>query len=85
MIQIEGSEFDRSLNPWVAGEKVSADVAQDFIEVLTAIRNEAFLLVLPGRPSGFSLVTEFTYAKAAQTMQRMEGLFPTPPKKSEDP
>jgi ABC-type phosphate/phosphonate transport system substrate-binding protein len=84
LVQIVGSEFERTPSPWVAGKNLPAEVARDFIEVLTTLRNEAFLLVVPGRPSGFSRVTELSFAEGREAIKRIEGLFPILPATSSD-
>jgi serine/threonine protein kinase/ABC-type phosphate/phosphonate transport system substrate-binding protein len=78
LVQIADSEFERTLSPWVAGKDLPADIARDFTAVLTDLRDEAFLLVVPGRPSGFSPVTEQSFAEAHEALKRIEGLFPIP-------
>jgi ABC-type phosphate/phosphonate transport system substrate-binding protein len=79
LVQIPGSEFERTISPWVGGKNLPADVARDLIGVLTGLRDEAFLLVVPGRPSGFSPVSGQSFAKAREAMKRLEGMFPITP------
>jgi hypothetical protein len=79
LIEIPGSEFERTFNPWVAGVKLPDDVARDLTAVLTAIRNEDFLLIVPGRPSGFTAITEQSHAAERAMMKRIKGAFPIPP------
>ena len=70
------SEFERTLNPWVAGDKLPADLVRDLIEILTSIREDDFLLMMPGRPSGFKVITEESHAPERDAMKRIEGIFP---------
>ncbi len=80
LIEIPRSEFERTLNPWVAGSKLPADAARDLIAILTAIpADEDFLMIVPGRPSGFSAITDESHAPERAAMRRIEGLFPVPP------
>lgn len=75
---IDDSEFERALSPWVARKGFPAEVARDFVEALTNIQNEAFLLLVPGRPSGFSPVNEESFEKVRNAIKRIEGLFTSP-------
>jgi ABC-type phosphate/phosphonate transport system substrate-binding protein len=76
LAMIPGSEFERTLNPWVAGDKLPADLARDLIEILTSIREDDFLLMVPGRPSSFKAITEESHAPERKAMERIEGIFP---------
>ena len=77
LVQIPGSEFERNPNPWVARDNLPADFAHDFVEVMTALQGEAFLLQLPDRPTGFRVVSESRDTERREVMRRIEGLFPT--------
>jgi len=79
LVEIPGSQFERTPSDWVARENLPSDVARDFIEVLTAFHNEPSLLQLPDRPSGFIVVTEPSHAPQRKAMPRVEELFPIPP------
>jgi ABC-type phosphate/phosphonate transport system substrate-binding protein/tRNA A-37 threonylcarbamoyl transferase component Bud32 len=76
LVRIEGSEFERVQKPWVAGGSLSAEAARDFITVLTSLKNEAFLQIIPGQPSGFTAPDESAYNPIREAIQRLEGLFP---------
>lgn len=78
LVRIPGSEFERRPSPWVAREGLPADLVRDFVSVITGLENEGFMLLLPNRPSGFNAVTEATYARERDSMQRLESLFPIP-------
>jgi hypothetical protein len=77
--RIPGSEFERSFNPWVARVNLPEDVARDLTAVLTAMESEDFLLTVPGRPSGFTVITEQSHAPERAAMKRIRGAFPVPP------
>jgi ABC-type phosphate/phosphonate transport system substrate-binding protein/tRNA A-37 threonylcarbamoyl transferase component Bud32 len=79
LVSIPGSEFERSLNPWVGGVGLPPDVRRDMVQVLTGLRGQRFLQIVPGRPSGFSEITENSHAPERAAMKRIEGLFPVPP------
>jgi serine/threonine protein kinase/ABC-type phosphate/phosphonate transport system substrate-binding protein len=79
LVQISGSEFERTISPWVGAKNLPADIAADFIAVMTAIKGEAFLLVVPGRPSSFIPVTKDSFNEANAALKRIEGLFPLLP------
>lgn len=76
LVQIQGSQFERSLNPWVAGRQLPRDLAEDLTAVLTELEDAPFLLVVPGRPSGFDRATESSFAQARLAMNRIYGAFP---------
>jgi len=79
LVQIPGSEFERHPNPWVARENLPVDAVRDFVEVMTAVRGEPFLLQLPEHPSGFKHIPEARYdAPNLEELRRIEGLFPVP-------
>jgi ABC-type phosphate/phosphonate transport system substrate-binding protein/tRNA A-37 threonylcarbamoyl transferase component Bud32 len=79
LVEIPGSRFERTFNPWVGAVGLPADVARDLIDVLTAIRDEDFLHIVPGRPSGFTAISEKSHAPEREAMRRIMGLFPVPP------
>ena len=79
---IPNSEYERSLNPWVGGVGLPADLRRDMIQVLTGLGDEPFLLIVPGHPTGFSEITDSSHAPERAAMKRIEGLFPVPPPSS---
>ncbi|MBL9170436.1 MAG: protein kinase [Verrucomicrobiales bacterium] len=76
LVQIGDSHFERSPNPWVGSRHLSVELARDLTAVLTRLENAPFLLLVPGRPSGFEPITPLSFSAVRKAMSRMEGLFP---------
>jgi ABC-type phosphate/phosphonate transport system substrate-binding protein len=78
LVRIPDSAFDRRPSPWVARENLSADLARDFIEIMTSLQEQEILSQLPDHPAGFRAITEMSHAPERAAMPRIEKLFPAP-------
>jgi ABC-type phosphate/phosphonate transport system substrate-binding protein len=76
LVRISGSEFDRRPSPWVARPDLPPDLVRDLMEVMTSLRDESFLQILPDSPTGFKRITEDTHAPERDAMRKIEELFP---------